>query len=500
MARFAAWMCVAVAASAATACAPNVAVRTPEIATPATFEAAAETAVSAAELDRWWLLFGDSQLDGLIEQALSRGADARLALARLEEARAIRAGALSRFGVQGDLQGNLSTQRQTVLSGDGGFIPGGGGTTPPPGDGSQQPGFPGGAAAFTGGNTTNANLNLNLSWELDLFGRRAATRTGADADLIAARFAYEGTRAALAADVADALFAARGLTRQLIDAREAARIQTDLRRVIAMRAERGLAADADVARVDADRGQSEAQVAALEAELIAAKRALLVLTGADRAQTDELQIDDQLAEAPIVPTTLPGALLTRRPDVREAEARFRSSVANAELRRLDLFPRFTLNPGAGLSAATGDFEYSIITWTLGGGLTLPLLDRSRLLSELGAQTARANQAAANYEKTVQTAFSEADQALVRLAADRRRVALLTAGEARARQAFDAQRTLFRRGLNDLQQLLDAERSWRASREALAAARIDALRRAVTSFKALGGGWPAASEPLESTKR
>lgn len=500
MAGLRAFICVAVAASAATACAPTVAVRSPEIATPTSFEASAGSPLSPANIDRWWLLFGDSQLDGLIEQALARGADARLALARLEEARAIRAGALSRFGVQGDLQGNLSTQRQTVLSGDGGFIPGGGGTPTQPGNGGEQPGFPGGAAAFTGGNTTNAGLNLNLSWELDLFGRRAATRTSADADLIAARFAYEGARAALAADVADALFTARGLARQLDDAREAARIQEDLRGVIGIRAKRGLAADAEVARVDADRGHSLAQVAVLEAELIAAKRALLVLIGADRTQTADLRIADRLDDAPLVPATLPGELLTRRPDVREAEARFRSSVANAQLRRLDLFPRFTLNPGAGLSAATGDFEYSIITWTLGGGLTLPLLDHPRLLSELGAQTARANQAAASYEKTVQTAFSEADQALVRLAADRKRVALLTSGEVRARQAFEAQRILFDRGLSDLQQLLDAERSWRNSREALAAARIDALRRAITSFKALGGGWQSASDPLESAIR
>jgi NodT family efflux transporter outer membrane factor (OMF) lipoprotein len=494
MRRIALSLATAAAALAAAACAPRVSVPPPRIGTPPVFEAPSVDTVGAIDLDRWWLGFGDPQLTALIEQALSNSADARLAMARLEEAQAVRAGALSRFGLQGDLQANATTQRQTVLSGTGGPIAG------QPGQAPGQPGAPGGAAPFIGGNITTLAPNLNLSWEADLFGRRAATRSGADADLIAARFVYEGARAALAADVADALFVARGLVRQLADGREAVRIQRELRGVLHARATRGLTADAEVARVDADLRHAEARAEALDAELTAAKRILLVLTGADQARTGDIIISETIAEAPRVPASLPGDLLRRRPDIREAEARFRSAVATAEVRRLDLFPRLTLNPGAGITQISGDFDLSIITWTLAGGLALPLLDRRRLLTELRAQTARADQAAATYEKTVQTAFSEADQALVRLSADRRRVTLLEEGTVRANTAFIAQRTLFDRGLSDLQQLLDAERIWRSAREAETSARTDTLRRSVTSFKALGGGWPSASPSQESPTR
>ncbi len=462
-------------------CAPTPALRDPQPLTPPQFEALGDAALDQAALDRWWLLFPDSQLAALIDDALTNGADARLALARLEEARAIRSAALSRFRVQGDLETNGSIQRNEILSGE----------QPGPGAGTGLGGVGIGGASL-GGDINQASVTFNASWEVDLFGRRSAARRGADADLAAARFLYEGSRAALAADVADALFSARGLAVQLADAQETVRVQRELRGILSVRAQRGIAAEADVARIDADLGQAEAQAAQLSAELTAAKRVLLVLTGASTASTEDIAVQSALADPPAAPATLPGQLLVRRPDVREAEARFRAAAAQSQLRRLDLFPRFTLTPGVGLSAQGGSFEQSLATWTLGAGLVLPVLDRPRLLSELRAQNARAEQAAVTYERTVQIAFSEADQALVRLEADRKRVAFLAAGERRARVSYDAATTLFARGLNDLQVLLDAERTWRSSRQALAAARVDALRRAVASFRALGGGWTSTS--------
>ena len=94
-----------------------------------------------------------------------------------------------------------------------------------------------------------------------------------------------------------------------------------------------------------------------------------------------------------------------------------------------------------------------------------------------------------YEKTVQTAFQESESALVSLDADRRRVALLTAGEVRARAAYEATRTGYARGLTDLSTTLHAEQSWRAIRAQLTAAQVQALRRSVQATKAIGGGWP-----------
>ena len=91
---------------------------------------------------------------------------------------------------------------------------------------------------------------------------------------------------------------------------------------------------------------------------------------------------------------------------------------------------------------------------------------------------------------MQTAFSEAEASLVRLDADRKRVALLTDGEARAARAYSASKIGYDRGLTDLPTALNAEQAWRAARSQLTGAQVQALRRSVTAFKALGGGWDA----------
>jgi outer membrane protein TolC len=127
-------------------------------------------------------------------------------------------------------------------------------------------------------------------------------------------------------------------------------------------------------------------------------------------------------------------------------------------------------------------------WTWAGGVTVPLLDIPQLLFDAKAEDARAEQAAVAYEKSVQTAFGEAENALVGLAASRRAAAQLTDGELRARRAYDAAQTRYAMGLDDLTTALSAEEAWRTTRLALTTQRVQTLRRAVATYKALGGGW------------
>lgn len=459
------------------ACASAGPIRPPETALPARFEGGAG-ALPAAELDRWWLGFADAQLTALIDRALARSTDAREAAARLAEARAVRRGALTQFHPQGDLVLNGQGEQQQILSSDTISFPGA--------DGSTNP-------FAQGGLIVSGNAGFDVSWELDLFGRRAAARREADATLLAARFDQEASRAGIAANVADALFELRGLTAQLEDARETLRIQRQLREITAERARRGLAADPDLARIETDIAQAVAEEARLAADRQAAQRALLVLTGDPIAPTAALDPAASLPAVPEAPALLPGELLARRPDVRAAEARLAAAAGRLRLDELALFPRFTLQPGVGLSTTQGGaFDATTLAWTLGAGLTAPILDRPRLISQLRAQEARVEQAVIGYERAVQSAFSETDQALVRLAADRRRIAELTTGEAAARRSFEAARELYRRGVTGLTELLDAERAWRSARLTLTSARVQGLRRAVQAYKAAGGGWSPAA--------
>jgi NodT family efflux transporter outer membrane factor (OMF) lipoprotein len=448
---------------------------------PAGYDAAT-SALPAESLNRWWVLYEDPQLASLVDHALVNGLSAREAFARLDEARAVRAAALSRFAVQGNLEANAQVQRTRTLNSSLDF-----------------PGLDGFSLTdlFAPTTTKTANANLPVSWELDLFGRRRATRRTAEADLAAARFTFEGARATLAADVARSLFQARGLAAQLEDARATVTIQRRLVDVTGKRAERGLIATSEVDQVAGDLAQAEAQAADLAGAFDATRRALLVLIGSATAPLASLPVAATLGAVPAVPASIPGELLTRRPDVREAEARLQAATGNVRLAELAFYPTINLQAALAFATQTGGIATTTVSGTAGGSLSAPIFDRGRLKAELRGASARAEQAVLAYERTIQTAYSESDQALVRLDADQRRIATLDSGVVRARRAYDAALKRFDLGFTDLQAVLDAERTFRGARTALTSARIDGLTRSVQAFQALGGGWNAPT-PLSPT--
>lgn len=444
-------------------CAPAVHLPSPESALPSRYESAtpAQTAESAA-LDQWWRLFGDAQLTTLIETALARSTNARLAYFRIREARAIYNQSVATTLPTGNLSGSATRQHTEILSGQNLLNP--------------------------GGTVDNYSASFSPSWEIDLLGRLAAIRKGARFDYQAAAFDYQGSLMMLASDVATGLFQARSTAVQLSDARDTLRIAKDLADTSRLGFERGLSSGADQARLDSDVGNARAEVTRLEGSLRASKRSLLVLVGQPNDPTDSLAIDAILAAPPLVPTATPGDLLTRRPDVRAAEARLASASRTIKVDRLNLFPRLTLNGQGSISKSGGPFGAESAVWSLGAGLAMPILDRPRLMAQLRISEARGNQAVVTYEQTVQTAFREAENALTSTVANRARLGDLSTATERARYAFDAARTGYRLGLNDLTTLLQSERSWRGTRTTYTAAQAQALLDTVTAFRALGGGW------------
>jgi NodT family efflux transporter outer membrane factor (OMF) lipoprotein len=457
--------------------------RAPDVRLPARYEApTGAQALAPVELDRWWLLFHDPDLNALEDQAFHGGPDARTAAARLLEAKATRDSQTAQTLPTGDIAGKVSREQATNLGSESNQL------------------FP------VGGTTDSQTLNFNVSWELDLFGRLAVARKVANADLAAARFNIEGTRASLAAGVADNYFQARGFAIQLADARESVRIQGELESVAQRKAALGLGAASDADRIAGELSQAQAQVEDLQAQLHAAQRQLLILVGLGVAPTASLPVNAQADDPPPVPLATPGDLLTRRPDVREAEAHLRAQAGTGKLRHLAIFPTFTLLPGLGLSRTVSpgvsfippatlvpaQQTTSLGFWSLGVGVSVPVLDIPKLLYDAKAEDARTEQAVIAYEKTVQTAYGEAENALTNLAAGERAVSVLEAGEARAKRASDAAARRYAMGLDDVTAALSAEQAWRTTRSALTGERVQALRRAVQTYKALGGGWAFAA--------
>lgn len=454
-------------------------VRKPDATLPTSFGVTDGQAMSDVALETWWTQFQDPELDRLVQQALTSSPDARSAASRLREARITASSALIAFLPQGNAVGSTKETDTTQTSGTRITIPG----------------------FSTNGTSNTTSANLNVSWEVDLFGRIFAVAKAARGDTAAARFNAEAVRWSLAANVADVYFQARGLAIQLADAQETVRIQGELQRIVDTKVMRGLASRADSDRVAGDYAQVRSQAEGLEADLAATQRTLLVLVGRG---TDPIAPNTGpviVGLIPSVPDAIPGELLARRPDVREAHARIASQTGRLTYNQLAFFPTFTLTPGVGLSRSKQPgFSSATRFWSIGGAVSQPILSIPRLLIDMKVQSARAEQAVIAYEKAVQTAYGEADNALVRLAADHRRVALLTDGEVRAKRASEAARTRYALGLDDLQTALGAEQSWRSVRSQLTGAQVQALRRAVQTYKALGGGWAASTLPTDKEAR
>lgn len=459
-------------------CAPKITLPSARTTVPLTYERVAGEG-AAASLDRWWTGFHDKQLTDLVDQALANGFGSRLAFARLVEARAVRSRAIRDTEPTGSLSATVSRAYTNQLS-----------TNIPNIDlGLPTTGTGGIGDLFNPtGPINNYGLSLNASWEIDVFGRLATARRQARQNFAAAALDYQATRVTAAADIATYLFQARGEAAQLANARETLRIARELAGAARLGQERGLTAGGDVARLETDEANAEAETTRFANGLDTSKRQILILLGNATAPLASLRIDPDLSSAPLPPETVPSALLARRPDVRVAELKLAAATTQVTIDRLELFPRFNLKPGAALSGTNSPLGATSIVWTIGAGLALPVLDRPRLLATLRITEARGEQAVISYERAVQTAYQEADRALATVIDDRTRTSALEKAEARSRYAFDAARTGYRIGITDLTALLQAEQAWRAARIALINQRSAALQNVVAAYRSIGGGW------------
>lgn len=452
------------AASGLAGCAAHL--RAADVALPAAYSAPSGAlgagAGREASIERWWVAFRDPQLDALIDEALRASPDTQAALAALRQARAVRQGALTGFGPQGTP--SVRAARQWARPGE--------------------------------GDVDSRTASFDVSWEIDLLGRRGAARTSADAALASAAFDFEATRVSLAANVAQALFQARALEAQSREAGETARIAGDLVRVADLKAGRGILSQADAASFRAELANARAQAAALRAQAQVQRRILLVLLGRARAGLETLSLEHPDLDPPLPPLSAPGELLIRRPDLQRAKANVDAAAGRLVSARLAQLPTLSLVPSLTASRLPAGANASV--WTLGANLAAPVLDLPRLRAESRLRTAEAEAAVLAYERAIGQAYAETENALLTLAADRDRLADLVVADAQAKAAFDAQEQGFRAGYIEAVTLLQTERTWRQARTALVAVRAATLGDAVQAFKSLGGGWsPVEAQQLAS---
>ncbi len=433
---------------------------------PDTWRAApAQGQTIAAE--RWWMLYNDATLDRLIAEALEHNQDLALATARLDEARAQARVAYAEPAPSVD----AAFQRDRSRRSD-----------------STSTRFPGSLE------NNNYRAQLNVAYELDLWGRLRGSAKAAQAELLATTAARETVRIALTSEVVQSYYALVGFDAQIAATRKSLALRQDNLRLQRIRADAGLINDFALRQLEAEVAAAQAQLPALERRRTGEELALGVLLGrSPRALINESVARDTergTLATPVIPADLPSALLLRRPDVAAAEQRLIAANARIGVARASLFPRIGLSGflGSESAALTDLFTAPARIWSLGFALAQPIFQGGQLFGEIEAVQARERQALAQYQKTLQTAFRETHEALV--------------AQTKAREVFDAEnaratalgdslrlaRIRYDNGLTSQLEVLDAERNL-LSAELNRADALRAQRAAIADVvKALGGGW------------
>ena len=416
----------------------------------------------------WWSAFRDPTLDRLLLEALAENPGLARSAARVEAAAALAraAGADRRPSVRAT--GDAGRQRQNFI-------------------GLPIPGAEGEVLSTT---TSTAGVGVNVSWELDLWGRLGAVRDAADAEAEAAAFDLEAARLSLTGQVAKAWYALVEAAAQVKLGEGTVTNRADLARRIARRYEGGLRGPLDLRLARAEELSSRADLAARRRALDLAARRLDVLLGRYPAATLTADAREaHLPEPPPVPGSgLPGELLARRPDLLAAERRVDATGFDLAAARAALYPRFALSASAGRRGvdfgdlARSDFD----VWSLFGSLVQPLFEGGRLRAAEQASVARVEEAAAGWVQSTLAAWLEVEASLV---AERHLEDAETALSGAAHEAAAAARLArdrYAAGLGDYLTVLEAERQATAAASRRLATTRDRLLARVDLHLALGG--------------
>jgi NodT family efflux transporter outer membrane factor (OMF) lipoprotein len=413
----------------------------------------------------WWSLFNDPVLDGLVEEALRNNTDLRVAAANLHRARAVLRETRSGLFPTATANASATYSRQ---SGD-------------------QLQFQGSASQ---GESYDAGIDA--SYQIDLFGKIRRAIQAARADAGAAQAAFDLSRITVAAETARAYADACSAGRQLAVARETLAIQEQTFDLTRRLLEGGRGTALETGQAGSLLEQVRATLPTLEAQRQTALFRLSVMTGRPPANFPR-----EVATCATVPTLarpIPvgdgATLLSRRPDVRQAERELAAATARVGVATASLYPSVTLGGSIGTSATSlsglgsGDsFRFSLgplISWDLSS----LFVGRSRI-AQAEADT---EGKLANFEGTWLKALQETESALTRYARELDRRDALRRAQAQSAEAARIARLRYQAGRDSFQIVLDAERSLANIEAELARSESQLSDYSVSLFLALGGGW------------
>ncbi|HET7291292.1 MAG TPA: efflux transporter outer membrane subunit [Vicinamibacteria bacterium] len=464
----------------ASGCALGPNYKRPEVPAPPSWRDLPAAEAESLANTAWWELFDDAQLQELIRIALVENKDLKIAVERIEEARARYGFTKADLWPKLDLSGTAGRLRFSEAS----LL-----HTP---DGDRP--------ASRDTERSIYAVSADVSWEIDFFGRIRRASEAQNALFLGTQEARRATVLALVADVARAYFELRDLDLRLEVAKRTIESRREYLQLAKDRFEGGITAEIDYRQAEAELRRVEVILFDLERGIALKENEISVLLGRNPGPIARGRplLEQKLPTA--VPAGLPSTLLDRRPDLREAEQTLAAATANIGEAKALLFPRIALTGSYGFASTEFDtlFEGPSKSWNILGNLLQPIFHFSKNKRRVQITESRQRQLLYTYERAILQAFRETEDALVtyrktgeqrtaqgdRVRAERKVLELAElryrGGVAAYLEVLDAQRSLFNAELDETQTIGSN------------------LVSLVRLYKALGGGWPPAAEAASST--
>ncbi len=462
---------VLVAAGWMTACTVGPNYHRPVVQIPQTFRAPeplpAPQANSFADL-KWWEVFKDAELQELVKTALQQNYDLRDAVTRVEAAQAnlgiTRSNQFPQVGASGDVE-------FTRLSRNGSF------PLPPSFVQSQNR------------NWGEASLDL-LSFEVDLWGRLRRSTEAARANLLSAEENRKAVVVTLVSDVATEYFTLRELDYELEISERTLDTRRDSLQLVQSRRGGGIATLLDLRQAEQLVDTAAETIPSLQQQIEQTENQITLLLGENPGKVVRERSFNEQMLPPEVPAGLPSTLLERRPDIRAAEQNLIAANAQIGVAKAEYFPRLALSGSIGGQSTqlASLFTGPNSAWSFVPQLTQPIFTAGRVRGNVRLARAQRDSALIQYQKTIQTAFTEVSNALIahqRVRESRvQQEALVTALQDRKRLAY----VRYRGGVDTQLNALDADRDLFSAELGLRQIKLSELLSVVQLYKALGGGW------------
>ena len=465
-------------ASLLTACAVGPDYVKPDTPLPKEFAGASAKSFTQAEEvpSKFWSVFDDPVLSGLVEEALTANHDLRIAASRFNEARALRRDAAFDFGPVITANGSALRTKFSEF---------------------ETPNITNGQGAVD-----VYDAGFDAAWELDFFGRVRRNYEARRAELESTVASLEDTLVSVTSEVARNYFELRGLQSRYDVARRNAEVQGSSLELTQARREAGSGTDLDVARAQAQLSTTLATLPQLEADVARAKYRIAVLLGRKPGELDARLAPQPLAAMPaFTPVGDPTEWLRRRPDVRVAERDLAAATARIGIAVGDLFPKVSLVGNFGWTALEFDRlgDADVEHYQFGPSISWAIFDLGHVQARIAAAQARADGSLARYEQTVLRALEDTEGALTTYSKALEREASLQEAARASSEAAGLASVRYEEGVSDFLLVLDAERTQLEAEDRLAQSRADSATALVAVYKALGAGWQDVESPYVPLK-